>query len=250
MLKKRIIFVIYYANGSFFLSRNFKLQKIGSVEYLFDKFGFADILQGLDELVVLNVEKNHEDFSLELYNSFINKLLEKAFVPITLGGGLNSEADVNHRFSLGCDKVLFNTALFENIQLVENTILRFGSQAVVANLDVLTVNNEYCVFSNNGIKLVGTLDHACNIIKSLSFGELFLNSIDRDGTGFGPDINLIEKISILKPLIISGGYGKPDHFNILNLKNVDAAATGNIFNFIKGGLNMTRTYCKSINIRR
>ena len=66
MLKKRIIFVIYYANGSFFLSRNFKLQKIGSVEYLFDKFGFADILQGLDELVVLNVEKNHEDFSLEL----------------------------------------------------------------------------------------------------------------------------------------------------------------------------------------
>lgn len=250
MLKKRIIFVLYYSQGCFFLSRNFSLQKIGTVDYLFQKFGFEEILLGLDELVILNVDREPSDEFFAAFESFVLKLLKRAFVPITLGGALRSRENVIRYFSLGCDKVLFNTSVFENRGLVDWTIKKFGSQAVVVNLDLRLLENKHFVYSNYGKTNEGKLDRVIESIKSIEYGELLLNSIDRDGTGFGPDLTIIDDLSVKQPVILCGGFGRPEHFDVLLRSNIDAVATGNIFNFIQGGLSVVREFNSNINIRR
>lgn len=251
MLKKRIIFIIYYADGYFHLSRNFKLQRIGDVNLLFSKFGFSDILKGLDELVILNVSRDNSSFNLKQYNSFVEKLLSEAFVPISLGGGLRNMNQIDHNFLLGCDKVVFNSVFFNDKKLIQDTINKYGSQATIIDFDFSKIDDNYFLFSENGLKNEGLAKNHFDDINSLQFGEILLNSIDMDGTGFGPDLNILNFIDSDKPLILSGGFGKPEHFNSLNNDKIDAVATGNIFNFLRGGLTNTREYCikKNINIR-
>lgn len=252
MLKKRIIFIIYYADGCFHLSRNFKLQRIGDISVLFSKFGFSDILKGLDELVVLNVSRSNSSLDFEQYNLFVKKLLDEAFVPITLGGGIRNMKQVDMNFSLGCDKVLFNTSFFENKNLINDTIIKYGSQAVVLNFDFVKNEKYFSLFSNNGTKYEGPLVDYINELSNIEFGELLINSVDLDGTGFGPETKILELIEIDNPLILAGGFGKPEHFTILNHEKIDAVATGNIFNFLRGGLTNTREFClnDSINVRK
>lgn len=252
MLKKRIIFIIYYADGCFHLSRNFKLQRIGDISVLFSKFGFSDILKGLDELVILNVSRSNSSIDFEQYNFFVRKLLDEAFVPITLGGGLRNMEQVDINFSLGCDKVLFNTSFFENKNLINDTIIKYGSQAVVLNFDFVKNEKHFILYSNNGTKCEGPLGNFVNELSNMEFGELLINSVDLDGTGFGPETEILDLIEIDNPLILAGGFGKPEHFTILNHKKIDAVATGNIFNFLRGGLTITREFClnDSINVRK
>ena len=136
MLKKRIIFSLLYKDGKFCLSRNFRLQEIGDINWLLKSYNFEEIAQSIDELVVLNLS------SSEMYNnSFLTdiaSLTKNFFVPITIGGKIRNLSDANQYFSSGADKISLNTIYSENHVVASEISDKYGSQAVVASIDYKT----------------------------------------------------------------------------------------------------------------
>ena len=245
MLKKRIIFVLFYKDGYFHLSRNFRLQKVGDVAWLIEKFNFFEIGKFIDELVVLNVSSKKNDTpALEALLLAVNTLMAGIFVPVTIGGGIRSVKEAALFFENGADKVAVNWALLHDSQLVETLVKTYGAQAVVASLDVKrsVASNEWYVFSDGGQTRACELTTALKTVEELNVGELLLTSIDRDGTAEGLDLALYDITAhLMIPVIACGGVGRPDHVvNALMSSNIAAVATGNLFNFIGSGFEELR----------
>ncbi len=254
MVKKRLIFILYYFQGYFYLSRNFTLQRVGDVTWLIDKFKFKNIGDVIDELIIFNVDRSRPSFLDENFYSNIEKLLENVFVPFAIGGGICSTNEIDNCFRFGCDKVIFSSALVNDFSLIEYTRENYGNQALVINIDYKIENSSRNVYILNGSNKIMELEKYLLNIKDLKPGELILNCISLDGTGFGFDkevFDLVEDMGF--PIIIAGGAGKPEHFiDVLKKTNISAAATGNLFNFLGHGFLKVREYLISngINIRQ
>lgn len=244
MLRKRIIFSLIYSQGFFMQSRNFRLQKVGNLTWLERNYQFQKIAFSLDELIVLDATK--EDKSINDFAETVRNLVNDVFIPIAAGGGIRSMEDAELLFNSGADKIVINSALIENPEFVKSLVQTYGSQSVVASIDYKWNNGVNEVYIHNGndkidLKLEDYLKH----IESLNVGEVYLNSIDKDGTGFGYDFenisNLKDNISL--PLIIAGGAGNEKHLiDGLKLEGVSAVATANLFNFIGDGLPNARKH--------
>jgi cyclase len=243
MLKKRLIFTLLYDNGNFMLSRNFRLQKVGNIEWLKVNYDFSHISYSIDELVVLDVsrsERNVDAFCLSL-----KSLTDGCFVPITAGGGVSTIDSARKLLRSGADKIMLNTELYAGAKFPLEMASEFGQQCVVASLDIKLENqDEYKVWSKSGS--VCEPESAKNWIESIanfSVGELYLNSVDRDGTGQGFDMKLLDllPVDISKPVILAGGAGNATHLlEGLADSRVDAVATANLFNFVGDGLKTAR----------
>ena len=246
MLKKRLIFILYYTAGAFYLSRNFRLQRVGDVHWLVDKFRFKSIGKFVDEIVVLDVTREPQSPGIrdECFADTLTYLMRETFVPLTIGGALRSVDCVTRCLHLGADKVLFNTPVLNQADLVRECVSRFGAQAVIAAIDVSGESGSYVSRLANahtpGLPLEEHLQRAIE----LGVGEVMVNSIDLDGTGMGFDMKLVPHCTGLPvPLIVAGGAGKPEHFaDVLAQPSVDAAATGNLFNFIGKGFERVRIH--------
>lgn len=246
MLKKRLIFVLYFDSGAFCLSRNFRLQRVGDVRWLLEKFRFKSIGRFIDEIVVLDVSRDASQArcAATAFVDAVALLMRETFVPLTLGGGLRSIADAERCFALGADKILLNSPVLRAPTLITECVKRFGAQAVVGAIDARVEGAEYVSRLNNGQDAgVGFDAHLARMV-DLGVGEIMVNSIDRDGTGMGFDMTLVERcLGLDMPLIVAGGFGKPEHFAAaLALRNVEAAATGNLFNFIGKGFELVREH--------
>jgi len=168
--------------------------------------------------------------------------VEDVFIPICVGGGVRCKDDVEIFFKNGADKIILNTVIYENKSLVHKLINKYGSQSIVASIDY--IKND--VFIRNGeqkidIKLHDYVDY----VVGLGVGEIYLNSIENDGTGFGYDIKTVEIIAkdISIPLIVAGGAGNKKHLMAgLNVDGIDAVATANLFNFVGDGLPNSRKW--------
>lgn len=245
MLKKRLIFVLYFQAGSFFLSRNFRLQKVGDVRWLVDKFRFKSIGRFIDEIAVLDVSRSAAPrCDGPAFIDAVGYLMKETFVPLTIGGGLRTMDDAARCMSLGADKVLFNSPVLQQPELVRECVARFGAQAVIAALDCYIDGDVYKTKVDNGQLVALTFEEHLQRAAELGVGEIMVNSIDRDGTGMGFDGELIKRCGSLDmPLIVAGGAGKPEHFSeVLSMANVEAAATGNLFNFIGKGFELVRSH--------
>jgi cyclase len=242
MLKKRIIFALIYSDDFFTQSRNFRLQKVGNLNWLEKNYGFQKIAFSLDELIVLNASKGNKLISS--FAAMVSDLVNDVFVPICAGGGIRNMEDAELLFNSGADKIIINTILIENPLLVKDLIQRYGSQSIVASIDYKTANGLYEVYVSDGTKKIEyELEEYIRYIESLDIGEIYLNSIDKDGTGFGYDFEIIEKLAktVTKPLIIAGGAGNESHLSEgLKIPGVSAVATANLFNFIGDGLPNAR----------
>lgn len=242
MLRKRIIFTLIYNHGFYNQSRNFRLQKVGDLNWLEKNYKFQNIAFSLDELIVLNAskgEKRMDEFALEISN-----LVHNVFIPIAAGGGIKTLKDAELLFNSGADKIVLNSAFYEAPALINELVKIYGAQSVIASIDYKTNNSVNEVYINDGqIKLDISLDKYIQHIESLNIGEIYLNSIDKDGTGFGYDfetiLRVVNKISV--PLIIVGGAGNEHHLiDGLKINGVSAVATANLFNFIGDGLPKAR----------
>lgn len=242
MLRNRIIFTLIYSDGYFMQSRNFRLQKVGNLNWLEKNYKFQSIAFSLDELIVLNASRTEKNISE--FAKTVSNLVNDVFIPIAAGGGIKSQEDAEILFNHGADKIVLNSVLVEDPKLVESLIKRYGAQSIVASIDYKNLDGVNCVYKHNGsVKLDTTLEEYITYIESLNVGEIYLNSIDKDGTGFGYDfdvISVLEKETKL-PLIIAGGAGNESHLiEGLKYPGVSAVATANLFNFIGNGLPNAR----------
>ncbi len=238
MLRKRIIFSLIYSDGFFNQSRNFRLQKVGNEKWLEHNYQFSKIAHSLDELILIDATKKNKN--IVKFSGIISKIVENVFIPICAGGGVRSIADAELLFNSGADKILLNSSLFENPNLVLELVKIYGSQSIVASIDYKSKEDSFHVYIHDGSTEINMdLYSYVEYIQSLGIGEIYLNSIDQDGTGFGYDFDTIHKvINIINvPLIIAGGAGNESHLlEGLKLDKVNAVATANLFNFIGDGL--------------
>jgi cyclase len=244
MLRKRIIFTLIYSEGYFTQSRNFRLQRVGNLTWLEHNYQFQKIAFSLDELIVMDATKGEKNIAN--FAATISNLVNDVFIPIAAGGGIRSLADAELLFNSGADKIVVNSALIENPELIRNLVKTYGSQSVVASIDYKSNNGVDEVYINDATKKVDlSVIEYIKYIEQLNVGEIYLNSIEKDGTGFGYDFENIFKFKdkINLPLIIAGGAGNEKHLiDGLKLDGVSAVATANLFNFIGDGLPNARRH--------
>jgi cyclase len=250
MLRKRIIFALIYSDNYFTQSRNFRLQRVGDSNWLEKNYKFNKIAHSLDELIILDATRGVK--SINNFASSLKKIVSNIFIPICAGGGICTIEDARLLFQNGADKIIINTLLYKSPQIVAELVKIYGSQSIVASIDYRLNDSIPEVYIANGSEKIDfKLADYIEYVQNLQVGEIYLNSIDQDGTGFGYDYKTIKSISgILKvPLIIAGGAGNEKHLlEGIMLEDVSAVATANLFNFMGNGLPNARNMLMSNNI--
>ncbi|MFA5938428.1 MAG: imidazole glycerol phosphate synthase subunit HisF [Sinimarinibacterium sp.] len=192
--------------------------------------------QGADELVFLDITASHEDRPI-LFQT-VEQVAREIYIPLTVGGGVRTCADVRALLSAGADKVSINTAAVENPAFVTEAGSRYGVQCIVVAIDAKRVSKKkeplrWEVFTHGGRKGTGldAVEWAANMVR-YGAGELLITSMDRDGTKAGYDVELLRAIAeaVTVPVIASGGVGTLDHlYEGLVTGNADAVLAASIF---------------------
>ena len=252
-LKKRIIFTLLFSKGYFYLSRNFRLQKIGNLEWLKCNYNFNNVSFYIDELIILNVDRDNGDIS-EFCN-VIKDISREIFVPLSVGGGINNLEKLEIYLLLARTKLYLIQVFLQEIIYLKKFVLYMENNAV-ASLDLKKENGKYSIYTKFGSQYQGELDlflESKNIIDNV--GEFYLNSINNDGTGNGLDMELAEYFysKITTPFIIAGGIGKSEYIlNSLSKNYINAVSTAHLLNFIGEALKNCRdeAYIKNINLAK
>ena len=196
---QRLIFSLLYDSGSFCLSRNFRLQRVGSINWLLKNYDLAALCSAIDELVLLNVSRSpfEEKYNQKFFDD-LNLILQHCFCPVTIGGGVAMLDHAKRLIGVGADKVVISTAITHNLDLVHQISQVYGAQAVSLWLDC---THSLCRFNANTLDF--SLSSLNNFVKlnDFDFGDVVLHSIDRDGTGQGFDLKLINTFSTLSMII-------------------------------------------------
>lgn len=243
MLKKRIIFTLLYDAGYFVLSRNFRLQRVGDLVWLQRNYDFSRIAFYIDELLVLDVTREGRDLSR--FEETLCALTEGCFAPIAAGGGIRGPDGACRLLRSGADKIVVNTLLFENPDMVREMASEFGQQCMVASVDIKSGRGDPArIFTAMGCRpWPFSVREALAVLDKGLVGEIYLNSIDRDGTGQGYDFGLLENLpkEFRLPVILAGGVGNSRHLiEGFSDPRVNAVATAHLFNFVGDGLKRAR----------
>ncbi len=189
---------------------------------------------GADELVFYDITASSEGRGL--FADALRLVAEQIFIPLTVGGAINTLEDFDRVLKCGADKVSVNSGAIRDPDLIYRAAKRYGDQCVVLSVDVKRVDGRFTVFSKGGRENTG-LD-AIEWIKdgvSHGAGEIVLNSIDTDGVKGGFDLEMLEEVcnAVSVPVIASGGAGCIEDFNTLfkTLPKVDAGLAASIFHF-------------------
>ena len=250
--KKRLIPVILIKNGWVVQSESFKIFKnighpIPTIKRL-SEFGS-------DELIILDISKNEfyenrrEDMNYSFKEAFLDILKEVSsvsFMPIAVGGKIRSLKDVDVRIKNGAEKIVINYLAINNHNEIKKIIKNYGSQAVVASIDyILNDEKKYKVVSEgNKITNIDPIVLANKLI-DIGVGEIFINSVDRDGKKNGYDIEFLKTFCdvIDKPVIACGGAGSwEDMFQVVSNTKCDGIAAANIFHHIEHSVYLAKDH--------
>lgn len=231
MITKRIIPCLDVKNARVVKGTNFEGLKDVSSPVELAKYYSEN---GADELVFYDITASSE--GRELFSDILKETAKEVFIPLTVGGGINTLSDFERVLSCGADKVSVNSGAIKNPALVYDAAKRYGSQCVVLSADVKRVDGVYRVFAKGGRENTGL--EALEWIKRCAdngAGEIVLNSIDTDGVKGGFDIEMLRAVCeiVSVPVIASGGAGKIEDFITLfkTLPKVDAGLAASIFHF-------------------
>lgn len=154
MVYKRIIYALLYSKGFFHLSRNFRLQQVGNVEWLKNNFGFGETCDYIDELIITLTTPNPDKKEIANYFEDIKKLKEKIFVPITLGGGIRTLEQAKNCFTNGADKILINYLAHNNLETINKISDIYGEQAITLMVDYKKIDGNNYSFINSAEKKI------------------------------------------------------------------------------------------------
>lgn len=207
--------------------------------------------EGADEITFLDISASSEERATTL--SIVEKTAETVFIPLTVGGGIRSVADVDRLLRAGADKVSINTAAVLNHNFIKESSIRFGSQCIIAAIDVKKISpGRWEVFTHGGRKATGidVINYA-KILEEKGAGEILLTSMDRDGTKMGYDIELTSIISNLVsiPVIASGGVGNLEHiYEGFKEGGASAVLAASVFHYKQFTIKDVKNYLKNKNI--
>ena len=231
MIAKRIIPCLDVRNGRVVKGVNFaNLRDVSSPVELGSYYSDA----GADELVFYDITASAE--GREIFTDILREVASTIFIPLTVGGGINTLDDFDRVLKCGADKVSVNSGAIRHPEIIAEAAKRYGSQCVVLSADVKRVNGEFRVFGRGGRD-----DTGMNALEWLKrgvddgAGEIVLNSMDTDGVRRGFDLEMLKAVSELVnvPVIASGGAGGIGDFVTLfkTLPRVDAGLAASIFHF-------------------
>ncbi len=248
MITKRIIPCLDVKNGRVVKGTNFQgLQDVSSPVELARYYSE----NGADELVFYDITASSD--GRKLFTEVLTEVASQIFIPLTVGGGINTVEDFDRVLKCGADKVSVNSGAIANPDLITQAAKKYGNQCVVISADVKRVDGQFRVFSKGG--RVDTGMEAVSWIAScvrLGAGEVVLNSIDTDGVKGGFDLEMLEKVCdvVDVPVIASGGAGCAEDFVKLfhSLAKVDAGLAASIFHFGQVGIPDLKRLLQSENI--
>ncbi len=231
MITKRIIPCLDVRDGRVVKGTNFKdLSDVSSPVEL-GKY-YSDC--GADELVFYDITASSD--GRKLFTEILTEVAENIFIPLTVGGGINTVDDFDRVLKCGADKVSVNSGAIKNPSLITEAAKKYGDQCVVLSADVKRVDGGFRVFAKGGREDTGL--EAVSWIKrcvSMGAGEVVVNSIDTDGVKKGFDLELLGLVcdAVKVPVIASGGAGRAEDFVTLfkEIPDIDAGLAASIFHF-------------------
>jgi cyclase len=246
LLCKRIIPCLDVKDGRVVKGTNFvNLVDAGSPVELAAKYS----AEGADELVFLDITASSE--KRKTLFKLVREVAKAIRIPFTVGGGISEINDIDILLKSGADKVSLNSAIVKNPALITNAARQFGSQAVVAAIDIKFMNGRYKVFIKGGREEVDLngIDW-CRRAAELGAGEILLTSMDKDGTKSGYDIRFMKELTSSVPVpVISGGAGKKEDFlEVFRDADVDASLAASLFHFNILSIKELKRYLHSKNI--
>ena len=247
MLKKRVIPILLYQQCTIVKSKKFNdFRNVGNA-ISSSKIYYS---QDADELIILNIDRKYKDIN-EL-ERLVRKISEVVFLPITVGGGINTLDDACKIISAGADKIVVNSAVYEDYNIISEIGNIFGAQAVVVAIDLKKHGNEYYLYSKNGTTREN-ISFEEHIRKSeiMGVGEFLIQSIDHDGCMEGFDIELLKKVCNItnRPVIGCGGSGSyEDVLECFMETRVQAVACGSLFNFSDSSPVRAAAFLKNLGI--
>lgn len=247
MLTKRIIPCLDIKDG-----RVVKGVKFDGLRDIEDPLELAKFYNdsGADELVFYDITASFEQ--RPLFIDVLHRVAGSVFIPLTVGGGINTTDDFDRVLKAGADKVSVNSGAIKNPALIGEAAKKYGSQCVVLSMDVKRVDGVFRVFAKGGRESTGmdAIEWAVYGVEN-GAGEIVLNSIDTDGVRGGFDLEMLAAVAerVNVPIIASGGAGKmEDFFELFQLKGVDAGLAASIFHLREVEIRDLKRYLKENNI--
>lgn len=230
MLTKRIIPCLDVRDGRVVKGTNFQ-----GIKDVSDPVELAEFYNksGADELVFYDITASYENRGI--FTEILKKVASRIFIPLTVGGGINSVEDFERVLNCGADKVSVNSGAIKNPKLILEAAQKYGDQCVVLSMDVKRVNGKYNIFAKGGREDTGidAIEWA-KMGQQNGAGELVVNSIDTDGVKKGFDLEMLRDISevVSIPIVASGGAGKIEDFHkLFELDGIDAGLAASIFHY-------------------
>ena len=248
MITKRIIPCLDVRDGRVVKGKNFLgLNDVDSPIKLAAEYSAC----GADELVFYDITASFE--GRQLFTDILTEVASKIFIPLTVGGGINTVEDFDRVLKCGADKVSVNSGAIRNPDLIREAALKYGDQCVVLSCDIKRVDGEFRLFAKGGREDTGI--NAIEWIKKgvkNGAGEIVVNSIDTDGVKKGFDIEMLDAVckAVNVPVIASGGAGSINDFVTLfnTLPKVDAGLAASIFHFGEVSIKDLKETLKKENI--
>ena len=231
MITKRIIPCLDVRDGRVVKGTNFE-----GIKDVADPVEMARLYNaaGADELVFYDITASFEGRAL--FTDILTRVAGEIFIPLTVGGGINTLEDFDRVLKCGADKVSVNSGALKDPGLIPAAAQRYGDQCVVLSADVKRVNGQFRVFAKGGREDTGR-DHGA--------GEICLNSIDTDGVRNGFDLEMLDAVAarVNIPIIASGGAGKKEDFlELFHHKGIDAGLAAGIFHQKLLGIRELKEY--------
>lgn len=244
MITKRIIPCLDVRNGRVVKGVNFE-----GIQDVSDPVEMAEFYnrEGADELVFYDITASVEERGL--FTDILKRVASQIFIPLTVGGGINTLEDFDRVLKCGADKVSVNSGAIRNPDIIEKAAKKYGDQCVVLSMDIKRVDGSFRLFARGGREDTGidALEWAVNGVNS-GAGELVVNSIDTDGVKEGFDLELLDAIAarVNVPIIASGGAGKMEDFSeLFQHKGIDAGLAASIFHFREIRINDLKKYLRN-----
>lgn len=250
MLTTRLIPIIVLKDNLIVQSLGFnRYLPIGKVKMAIEFFVNWDV----DEIAIIDIDATKENRKLR--KDIIEAACKECFVPLSVGGGIQTLDDIKTTLRSGADKVIINEAAYKNPEFISNAVSKYGSSTITISIDAKKIDGDYYAFYSNGkINSKKTIITWVKELEQLGIGEILINSIERDGSRKGYDLELIKLVNKYSsvPVIACGGVGNVTHFvDGITKAGCQAVAAANIFQHTEHSTIAAKAFMKKkgINVR-